>query len=114
MTLQDAIDRAREILQDQVEEYRYTEEELIAYFNQALNQARRVRPDLFLRYIGYPTPVYTTNDLNTNLPISFTYFDALVFYMAGYAEMRDDEHTVSQRSTSLITAFNAMLRGAAA
>ena len=114
MNLRNAVDRAREILQDQEEEYRYSDEELISYFNQSLLQARRVRPDLFLRYVGYPTPVYTTNDWNTNLPIAFPYFDALVFYMAGYAELRDDEHTVSERAQGLLGAFTGMMGGSPA
>src|SRR5512134_2017332 len=47
-TMQEAVDRARALLQDTVTPYRYTDADLLAYGNDALDVMVGVKPELFM------------------------------------------------------------------
>jgi hypothetical protein len=57
---------------------------------------------LNVQYAAVPTRVATANIGSTALPISDAYFPALVEYIVGRAEMRNDEHANDQRASQMM------------
>ena len=109
-TVSDAISEARVILQDTDSQlYRYSDSELVAYLNNALLEARRIRPDLFRAYVGQPVPSFTASDFAELFPLDNMFFPQFVYYIAGTAELRDDEFTVDARAATLLNQFVAKL-----
>lgn len=109
-TVGDAIDQARTLLHDRnAQLYRYSTADLVAYLNNGLLEARRVRPDLFRAYIGQSVPQFTTADLLEEFPIDPMFFPQLVFYITGFAELRDDEFAVDNRAVTLMTQFTTKM-----
>lgn len=111
-TFQQIINDARVLLNDQVlfEDVtpRYTEAQLLGYAQQALIEARRIRPDLFLSNLTGAFPTYTAGQ---TVPLSDDYLVPLVDYVAARAEMRDDEFTVDGRANGLYSKFKAGMLG---
>lgn len=105
-TVQDYIDEARRLLQDAVAPYRYPDDDLLEALNIGLMETFRLRSDLFLPSFVIPslTAVDTT-------PVTFDrmYRSALVYYIVGRAQLRDDEQTQDARAASLLTKFVAQL-----
>lgn len=111
-TVGDVILEARQLLQDQDSaHYRYPEADLYGYFNSALLEGRRTRPDLYRAYYGLATPEYTVADVAVDFPISNLYFQAFPFFVAGVAELRDDEFTVNNRAITLLGTFTSKMKG---
>jgi len=109
-TVGDAISEARTILHDTDSQlYRYSDDDLVAYLNNALLEARRIRPDLFRAYINQSIPSFTTADFASAFPVDEMFFPQFVFYVAGSAELRDDEFTVDARAATLLNQFVAKL-----
>lgn len=94
---------ARDFLQDTEESTRrYSDESLLRALNGGLRQLRRMRPDAFFdRLTDDLEPV----GLEDDLPVHDQFQQALVFYIVGHSEMRDDEFTVDARASTLMTAF---------
>lgn len=110
-TVGDVLSDARAILQDTSSEvYRYSTTDLVSYLNSALLEAKRLRPDLFTSYIGADAPSFTESDTAEDFPIDEMYFSPVVFYVVGFAELRDDEFTVDARAATLMNQFTAKLR----
>jgi len=110
-TIGDCVSEARVILQDTVTPYRYSDDELLSYFNNALYELKRLRPDLYIGSFGSDLLIYTTSDLSTEVPFASIAFQPVLLYMAGFAELRDDEFTVDQRAGTLLRAFTGQLTG---
>ena len=113
-TVKDAVDQARMLLQDTDTSFqRYSDADLVAYLNNALAEAKRLRPDLFAPSISSASFSYTTTDIGsaTALTIDDMYFPAVVDYMAAYAELRDDEAVDTNRAAGLLQLFSVRLRG---
>lgn len=109
-TVSDVVSEARVLLQDtDAQLYRYSDDQLVAYLNNALLEARRIRPDLFRAYIGQAIPSYTSADLSADFPIDEMFFPQFVFYVTGSAELRDDEFTVDARAATLMNQFVAKM-----
>lgn len=113
-TISDVITQAREILQDVIpvgasNEPRHSDEKLIGYLNNALADARRLRPDLFLPDLSLPTPFFTTAELGDPFPIQDIYFTAVVEYIAGFTGMGDDEFAQDGRAATLLNRFTQKL-----
>jgi hypothetical protein len=108
-TVADAVANTRAILQDNDTPYRYSDADLVTYLNDALLETRKLRPDLFRAYwgTGTPFPEFTDADIaaETNIPINNMYFTPLTYFMAGTAELRDDEFTVDARAATLLNQF---------
>lgn len=105
---------ARDILQDtRVNEYRYTEASLRDIYNLGIREVRRVRPDFFMLASDGPLPVLTdVSDLDTTLVnIPDWSINSLVMFIAGYAELRDDQFTVDARAATLLSQFTVQLVG---
>lgn len=88
--------------------YRYPEGELYLYFNTALLNFRRIRPDLFI--IAYDTgvPVYSTGNGDVMFPLIETMIPAVAYFIAGQAEMRDDSTGSNERAQAFLAQLPAM------
>lgn len=122
-TIKDAIDTARDHIQDAREgNYRHSDEKLIRYFNQAMSDARKLRPDLFLPNITENFNFYTVADLgdpdalpdpipSTDFPLDLMYFTPVVEYVTGLVGLGDDEFAQDGRAISLLNRFSQKLIG---
>ncbi len=93
--------------------FRYSDTDLAGYVSEALTEARRVRPDLFLGSLRAAIPVYTSADLATAVPMPDSYFSQIVNYVAGRADLREDQFAQDGRALTLIQAFGVSLTGGA-
>jgi hypothetical protein len=105
------ITQARVLLQDGTEPYRYSDEEMIQSLNLAVLEARRLRSDLFLA-LDFVPQVYTASG-NATTDIDAQYRPAFLYFMVGYAQLRDEEQNQDQRAGALITKFATQLVGGA-
>lgn len=97
---------ARELLQDEKNTpYRYSDASLVRALSLALPEAKLLRPDLF---INVTIPDLTAND-NTVVPMNELYRTALVYYMCGIAQLRDDEEVTDQRASAFLGLFQSKL-----
>jgi hypothetical protein len=102
----DYISEARVLLEDTVEDYRYSDAELRSALNIGLLEARRLRPDLFLgRFSALPS--YSSN--SDAVVIDDQYRASLLWYVVGHAQLRDDEGGQDQRAASFIAKFISSL-----
>lgn len=115
-----AITQARSILQDRIEPYRYTDEEMVEVLNLALANIKRLRPDAFAGTFttsttpqfypdGDPSPSPGYLPLSDPWPVDEMFFSPTVVFLAGYAELRDDEFTVDSRAATLLQRFTGQL-----
>lgn len=108
-TYQNLIDEAREILQDTDEDaYRWSETHLLNTLNRGLQELGRIRPDAY--YDTFTTddivvPEVTDATLGDTFPIPMMFYAALVMYIAGMAELIEDEFATDGRAITLITQF---------
>ena len=99
-------DYARVLLQDTLEPYRYPTADLINALNAGMLDARRLRPDLFL-YFPNDVPSYSaTSEL---VDIDQQYRMALVYFVAGQTQWRDEEDVQDVRAALFTTKFMSML-----
>lgn len=117
------LSQVRGILQDRkVDSYRYSDIDLVQALNTALTEVRRLRPDAFAGSFttqatpqfyedGNPSPPPGYIPLSDPWPVDEMFFSPTVVYVAGYAELRDDEFTVDGRATSLLQRFAMQLMG---
>lgn len=110
-TVQDVLTQARALLQDTRDPTRYADAELVRNLDEAISEARRLRPDLFVGRIRDGVALLTGKPLTTPLPIDDMLFTATVNYVVGRAEIRDDQFTTDGRAVTLITMFQGALLG---
>ncbi len=121
-TYQDVITEARVLIQDtDSDNYRYSETVLLAIYNRGLQAVARVRPDACY-------DLYTDNSLEVpelvesspgsgqtlyteDFGLEMQFFNPLVSYVVGIAELVDDEYTEDGRAAMLLRAFKAELLG---
>jgi len=108
-TVEQIIAGARRILQDEVEPYRNPTLDLLSFLNNSLYELKRIRPDAWLGQYGVDLPEYddTPGDLAANIPINPMFYQGLIYFVAGYAELKDDEYTVDGRAALLLRAFGS-------
>ena len=114
--VRDAIWQAREIIQDTHDDpYRHSDEKLIGYFNNAVADAWRLRPDLFVApseaSLGLAHQQYSVVDLDIPFPLEDQYFTSVVMFIAGWVGMGDDEFANDNRAITLIKQFEFQLTG---
>ena len=114
-TISDVITQTRELIQDTQEPYRRPDSALIGYLNNAFQEVKRLRPDLLLSQ-NFAIPTVTEADITagTSFPISDMYFAATVEYVAGFAEMSNDEFALDGRAIALLNRFGQKLMGVGA
>lgn len=109
--LLDARGTLNDTVVDDDEGTRYSDTDLITYFNDAMLQARMKRPDLFLG-MGLRTavPQYVMpDDTGTAFPLDQVYYPAFLFYLVGAAELREDPFSDDSRAVTLLNKFVSQL-----
>ena len=106
MQVQALVDTVRDFLQD-ADKTRYSDASLIRALNLAILDVRRLRPDYFIGMYYTETPVYSS--VTDQLLVPDQLFPALVKYVTGLAEMRDDEYTADGRASVFLKAFSTDL-----
>lgn len=102
-TVDDYISEARVLMQDEVEEYRYPDASLVSNLNQGLMEMRRLRPDMF---IGRTVPSYSAGD---TVAVDEQFRQALLFFIIGMAQLRDEEDTQDARASQYLASFRGKL-----
>lgn len=111
-TVAKVVTEARKLLQDTIEPFRYTDEDLVLALNYGLDTARRLRPDLFLS-MSFSPPYFAAADA-TAFSIDAQYRLPFVYFVAGHAQLRDEEDTQDNRAAAFLGRFTAsLLTGAA-
>lgn len=109
-TVQDVIDRTSGDVLNDVANGRYTIAQIVGYVNDAVLEVRNLRPDLFVGALSTDLPLL--DDPADPLPVPDSLFPAICFYVAGRAEIRDDEFAVGGRAQQLINALaQKLMRG---
>jgi hypothetical protein len=113
LTIDDAIEQAREVIQDTHVPYRHSDAKLVSYLNDALLDVRRLRPDLFIGALTTDPVLYTTADLgiSTAFPIDGTYFTTVADYLSLRVGLGDDEFVADGRAAALHQMFITRLVG---
>lgn len=130
-TLDDIDTEVRQIINDSVAPYRYSDAWFIQVFNTAIRELYRVRPDAYIgNFISGVLSAnvmntYETTDLQvidgianpappvpaTPLPFDDRLFAGpIVFYIIGRIELNDDEFADNNRAMTLLQAFKAQLQ----
>lgn len=105
-TIRDFIDAARILLQDQVADYRYSDDDFKLALDIAFDEAYRIRPDLFLRV---NVPSFVTSGVTTEVPVPRGYQSAILYYICGHVQLRDQEDTQDSRASVFLNKFVAQL-----
>lgn len=109
-TVGQIVGRARTLLQDTVEPYRYPTPDLISALNEACMEAKRLRPDLYLRTLKLTLPSFAAEaDTVTEEKIPSEYRVAFVYYIVGNAQLQDEEDVQDQRATVFLNKFTAQM-----
>lgn len=121
-TYQDVVTEARVLLQDSDDDsYRNTNTTLLAIYNRALQALARVRPDACY-------DLYSDNSLNVpelvesgagagqtnwteNFGLEMQFFNPLVTYIVGIAEIIDDEYSEDGRAALMLQMFSNEIKG---
>lgn len=119
---QDVVTESRVLLQDtDSADYRYSDTDLLAIYNRALQALARVRPDACY-------DLYSANSLNVpelveespggdqtiwtaDFGLEMQFFNPLISYVVGIAELVDDEYTEDGRAAMLLQAFKTEVIG---
>jgi hypothetical protein len=105
--LADLIAQVRILLQDtdvRSGQYRYSTDSIITSFNQAMMDTYRIRPDLFLSN-KFVIPVYNTGTLNAPIIFEPQYIPALIYYVVGLVQARDDEQSQDARAMGFLKVY---------
>jgi hypothetical protein len=108
-TVADYISNARVLLQDTVATYRYSDAELVGSLNLGLLEMRRLRPELMRSYFRTSIPTFSSTTTGASVPLDPQYRVALLYYICGNAQLRDDENTQDARATVFLNKFVAQM-----
>jgi len=108
-TVTDFVDAARVLLQDRISPYRYETDQLVTALNIALSDARRLRPDFFLP--SFAVPFYPLDNMGAAVVFPEFYKSALLYFIVGFAQLRDEEDTSDARAAALLQKFSGTLLG---
>ena len=103
------IAECRRLLQDQVVPYRYPDIDLVESLNIGLQEARRLRADLFLPAFAIPQYDSGSIDPAGKVPFDPMYRSALVYYIVGRIQARDDEESTDTRAVAFLNKFAQQL-----
>lgn len=106
-TISQYITATRILLQDTVAGApRYPDASFQLALDMAFDEARRIRPDFFIRLT---IPVFMSAPLNTNVPVPDGYRSAFIFYMAGWIQLADQEENQDARASGFLSKFVSQL-----
>jgi hypothetical protein len=113
--VQDYLSYARELLQDTIDSpYRYPNADLLMAMNLGILEMRRIRPDLLRSYLNTSLPSYSSGALSASVALDAQFRPALLYYIVGHAQLRDDESQQDARATVFLNKFVAQLTTIAA
>jgi hypothetical protein len=73
-------------------------------------EAKRLRPDLYLRTLSLSMPVFAAEaDVVTDDKIPSEYRPAFIYYIVGNAQLQDEEDVQDQRATIFLNKFTAQM-----
>lgn len=105
-TVADYVAETRVLLQDTISPYRYSDAEIVSALNIGLQEAYRLRSDLFLVDLDFTVEGFTSTSMGSqNVPMEMGYRQSLVYYMVGRIQLRDQEDTTDQRAGALLQKF---------
>jgi hypothetical protein len=104
-TLQVIIDDARVLLNDS-DKNRYADALLLRYANEALGEARRIRPDLFL---GTFSSALSTYILGDSSPLTLEYEPYIKDYIVARSNSQDDEYSIDGRASAFMQRYKTGL-----
>lgn len=113
-TLGDVITQARILLQDVDSgsgQFRYSTDSMVLDVNQCMIDMYRQRPDIFLEN-DFVIPTFDVSDLDLELGIEEQYISAVVFYLVGMVQLRDDEGTQDSRSSLFLQRYSQIMGNA--
>lgn len=110
MTVESMIKGVRRLLLDKIRPYRYSDTALIASLNIALNEGRRLRPDLFIERYSIAVPQYEEINGST-LPVEAQFRLAFEYGVAGHALLADEEDIQDSRASIFLANFENLLTG---
>lgn len=113
-TYENSVDEAREILQDTVEPYRYSDASLLNILNRALQSIARIRPDAYWDTFSgsdIVVPEITSITLTDNFPLPMQFYAPVVNFIVAWAEVLDDEFTQDGRAGLLMQQFKMEVMG---
>lgn len=101
---------ARALLLDKVVPYRYSDVAMVVGLNLALQEGRRIRPDLFICRYGVDVPQYegVSGEI---VPVEGQFRNAFLFGIAAQVLLRDEEDVQDARSNNFRDMFESILLG---
>lgn len=108
-TVADYVRDARVLLQDGSQPYRYSDSEIVENINLGLLEMRRLRPELLRSYFSSTIPTFSAGAQTTSVPVDPMYRVALLYYVCGHTQLRDDEGTQDARATVFLNKFTAQM-----
>ncbi len=113
VTVNDYLTDVRSLLQDTLAADRYSDQDLVTAFNEAILESYRVRPDLWQYLYPFALPSYTeadnTNNPSTTVPIEPSFRLAFVHGIVAHAYERDQEDVEDKRAAEFMRVFYSML-----
>lgn len=106
-SVQDYISAARTLLQDLNEPYRYSDTVFKVALDISLDEAYRIRPDMFIGVAVMPSYVSLPNTAEP--PIPRGYQSPFLYYICGHAQLSDQEDTTDARAGTFLAKFTAQL-----
>ena len=103
--VQDYINEARAVLQDEVQPYRYSDADLISAMGMGIYEMRRVRPDLFVGSFSSLQSLDRTSPASTTVNIDPQYRKTLLYYVLGHVNLREDEQAEESRAAGFMGKF---------
>ncbi len=109
-SVSDYVDAVRVILLDLTEPFRYEDASLVLALNLALQEGRRIRPDLFVCKYTLDVPQYeaVSGEL---VPIEGQFRLGFLYGMAAQTLLQDEEDVQDERSNTYMNMFQSILTG---
>lgn len=104
-TVGDYVAEARVLLQDTRVPYRYPDADIVMALNIGLQEAYRLRADLFLNALDFTVPEFSAAALTAQVPLEKGYRQSFVYYIVGRIQLRDQEDSTDQRAGALLQKF---------
>jgi hypothetical protein len=104
------VEECRRLLQDEIPPFRYPDDDIVDALNVGLQEARRLRADLFLPLFEVPwIDPDGAIQASTVITLDQQYRPSLVYDVIGRVQLRDDEATTDQRAAMMLQKFVAQM-----
>ena len=106
-SIDDLLNEARGILHDRDSTgYRYSDADLVAALNMALDTLYSQRPDAFVGQFS-ALPHFVEADLGlgtpTDFPVDAIFYSPCVMFVVGWAEIREEEYAETGRAATFLS-----------